>query len=106
MARREGLSPSGVGAVRRLGDRTGRPIGDVAPTGAAVWFVGPEGGLTAAEREACLNAGFEPVSLGPRTLRFETAAVAGVAILAAALDSGRREGGARRARKDELGGTG
>jgi 16S rRNA (uracil1498-N3)-methyltransferase len=39
-------------------------------------LVGPEGGLTAAELEACLAAGAQPVALGPRTLRVETAAVA------------------------------
>lgn len=36
--------------------------------------VGPEGGWTAAEVEAFLSSGFQPVRLGPRILRFETAA--------------------------------
>jgi 16S rRNA (uracil1498-N3)-methyltransferase len=37
---------------------------------------GPEGGLSRAEEVAALNAGFAPVSLGPRVLRSETAALA------------------------------
>ena len=41
--------------------------------------VGPEGGWSAAEREARLATGALPVSLGPRTLRVETAAVLAVA---------------------------
>jgi len=38
--------------------------------------VGPEGGLTAGEREALRRAGFVPVRLGRTVLRVETAAVA------------------------------
>jgi len=54
-----------------------------APGVAAV--VGPEGGLTAAELEACLAAGAARAALGPRTLRAETAAIAVVALLQAAV---------------------
>jgi 16S rRNA (uracil1498-N3)-methyltransferase len=39
----------------------------------AVVLSGPEGGLTAAERELAQNCGFTPVGLGPRVLRAETA---------------------------------
>jgi len=39
-------------------------------------LVGPEGGLSEAELELADNAGFRRVSLGPRILRTETAAVA------------------------------
>jgi 16S rRNA (uracil1498-N3)-methyltransferase len=38
-------------------------------------LVGPESGLSESEFEACLNAGFMPVGLGPRRLRTETAAM-------------------------------
>jgi 16S rRNA (uracil1498-N3)-methyltransferase len=41
-------------------------------------LVGPEGGLDDNEREAAYAAGFRGIRLGPRTLRTETAAVAGV----------------------------
>ena len=54
-----------------------------APGVAAV--VGPEGGLTAAELDACGAAGAARASLGPRTLRAETAAIAVVALLQAAV---------------------
>jgi 16S rRNA (uracil1498-N3)-methyltransferase len=38
--------------------------------------IGPEGGFTVAEVAAAVAAGWQPVSLGPRILRIETAAVA------------------------------
>lgn len=40
------------------------------------FLVGPEGGLTAAEIEACTTAGLARVSLGPLTLRAETVCAA------------------------------
>ena len=43
-------------------------------------LVGPEGGFTTAEREAISGAGFLALPLGPRTLRAETAALAGLAL--------------------------
>ncbi len=47
-------------------------------------LVGPEGGFDPAELDAALRYPFvTPVSLGPRILRAETAAVAGLAVLAA-----------------------
>lgn len=42
---------------------------------------GPEAGFTADEEAAFASAGFVPVSLGPRVLRTETAAVAAIAAL-------------------------
>ena len=42
---------------------------------------GPEGGLSADEELGALGAGFTPVSLGPRTLRAETAPLAALAAL-------------------------
>lgn len=43
-------------------------------------LLGPEGGLAPEEEEACREAGFRPASLGARVLRFETAAVAALAV--------------------------
>ncbi len=43
---------------------------------------GPEGGLSAAEEKVALGAGLEPVSLGARVLRSETAALAALTLLA------------------------
>jgi len=51
------------------------------PAAATTVVIGPEGGFTAAERELFLAAGFEPVRLGPYTLRFETAALAAAALI-------------------------
>ncbi len=47
-----------------------------ADVGRVVAALGPEGGWDSSETSALIAAGFEPVSLGPRTLRMETAAVA------------------------------
>lgn len=44
-------------------------------------LIGPEGGLSDAEADQALAAGFTPYSLGPRILRTETAAIAAIAIL-------------------------
>jgi len=52
--------------------------GDAA---AIVLAVGPEAGFSEAEERALVAAGFEPVSLGPRILRTETAAPAALAAL-------------------------
>jgi 16S rRNA (uracil1498-N3)-methyltransferase len=59
--------------------------GHVAPGGgpnrAACILSGPEGGLSASEEQAALSRGFAPVTLGPRVLRAETAAIAALALL-------------------------
>lgn len=44
-------------------------------------LVGPEGGWSPAELETLEAAGWERISLGPRTLRIETAVLAGAALL-------------------------
>ena len=51
---------------------------------AASLLIGPEGGLEAGEVAAARAAGWQVVTLGRRTLRAETAAIAGVAALMAA----------------------
>jgi 16S rRNA (uracil1498-N3)-methyltransferase len=53
-----------------------------ASTGAVLCLSGPEGGLAASEEDAALAAGFAPLTLGPRVLRAETAAIAVLAALA------------------------
>lgn len=49
--------------------------------------IGPEGGFEAAERAAFEAAGFTPCAIGASVLRFETAAVAALAVARAAQDS-------------------
>ena len=44
-------------------------------------LIGPEGGWTDGEREAAVQKGWVPASLGPQILRAETAAAAAIAIL-------------------------
>jgi 16S rRNA (uracil1498-N3)-methyltransferase len=44
-------------------------------------LIGPEGGFTTDEANVAVQAGFIPVLLGPRVLRTETAAIAGIAAL-------------------------
>jgi 16S rRNA (uracil1498-N3)-methyltransferase len=48
-------------------------------------FIGPEGGFTTEEASAAESAGVLPVTLGPRTLRAETAAVAALSLALHAL---------------------
>lgn len=57
-----------------------------ARAGGAVVAVGPEGGWTADEVEHATRHGFEPWSLGGRTLRADVAPVAALAILSHAWD--------------------
>ena len=70
--------------------------GDVLGLGAAVralrpgpsrlaLLVGPEGGIHRQEAELARSQGWQWVSLGPRTLRAETAALASLAIVLEAL---------------------
>lgn len=56
---------------------------DLPALRSATLLIGPEGGLAPQEREAALLAGFQDLSLGPRILRTETAALAALAALQA-----------------------
>ena len=69
--------------IRWLADHSGARPDLVAAAQPATVIIGPEGGFTDSEREICVTAGFTPVRLGQRTLRFETAAVAALALIAA-----------------------
>lgn len=52
---------------------------ELAPATSGVFLLsGPEGGFSAAERARAEAAGFQSVRLGPRVLRTETAAIAGL----------------------------
>ncbi len=51
------------------------------PSAAITFLSGPEGGLSSAEEDAALACGFVPVTLGPRVLRAETAALCALAVL-------------------------
>jgi RsmE family RNA methyltransferase len=69
-------------------------VADGPPRGRVVLAVGPEGGWNAFELDLLAQAGFDAISLGPRTLRTDTACVA---LLALVHDALRRAGeGAQR----------
>ncbi|KTC94593.1 16S rRNA (uracil(1498)-N(3))-methyltransferase [Legionella erythra] len=51
--------------------------------GEAMLLIGPEGGLSPSESADAQQAGFLPLSLGPRILRTETAAIAAISVLQA-----------------------
>ncbi len=69
------------GRTLYFADETGgESLGTAFAPGPAIILTGPEGGFTPDERAAIRAApGVRPVSLGPRILRAETAALAGVA---------------------------
>lgn len=60
--------------LRQLEKERGRPS-------SALLLVGPEGGLSQAEIDAALARDFQPLRLGPRVLRTETAPVAALSVL-------------------------
>ncbi|MGE0394923.1 MAG: 16S rRNA (uracil(1498)-N(3))-methyltransferase [Vicinamibacterales bacterium] len=77
--------------VRLLADPGTHPDlpGVVRPaTGRVLLAVGPEGGWNDFERALLRDRGFTPVSMGPRTLRTDTACVALLALLHHALGPG------------------
>lgn len=74
-----------TGTQRRqvLSLRAGSQSPSTGPARAALLFLsGPEGGLSEGEEQAALQAGFDPVSLGPRVLRADTAPLAALAAVA------------------------
>ena len=64
------LDPAGVPVARKE-----------APLQGVELLVGPEGGLSERERALALERGCEPVALGPRVLRAETAPLAALAAI-------------------------
>lgn len=70
--------------TRLLLSQDGEPIAGVPMRAPITLALGPEGGMEEMERDQFLGAAFLPVKLGSTTLRFETAGVAAVAIVAAA----------------------
>ena len=73
LSRRFLLTPEGT---TRLGELP-------RPAETVILLAGPEGGLSRRERENAGLAGFEPLRLGPRILRTETAALAALASMQA-----------------------
>jgi 16S rRNA (uracil1498-N3)-methyltransferase len=70
-------------------DRAGEPLVSVASVASnvivqPVVVFGPEGGIERDELDRLTAAGWRRASLGPTTLRFETAGIAAIAVLRAA----------------------
>jgi 16S rRNA (uracil1498-N3)-methyltransferase len=76
LARRDQPARRFLASAEAPGFAAGEALG-----GDALLLVGPEGGLAATEQAAALAAGFVPRGLGPHTLRTETAALVGAALL-------------------------
>lgn len=76
---------SAPAGARWLLDPEGEPVPATSVTAPLTIAVGPEGGVEPEERTLLTGAGFLPVRIAPLTLRFETAAIAGLAIARAAL---------------------
>lgn len=70
-------------SLKLLLDFEGQPLDSVlqVPQPKISILLGPEGGLNPREIELARGSGFQPVSLGKRVLRFETAATAALAIV-------------------------
>jgi 16S rRNA (uracil1498-N3)-methyltransferase len=64
-----------------LGEGTQALRGVELGAATALFLSGPEGGLSRNEESAAMVAGFVPVTLGPRVLRSETAALTALALL-------------------------
>jgi len=75
--------------LRLVAHPTGKPLSSIADDAPShqqrprpiQLAIGPEGGFTDAEITAALTAGWQTVSLGPRILRVETAAIALAAMI-------------------------
>ncbi len=75
--------PAEAGARLLLSPHDGVPLRSLPKVQNAVLLIGPEGGLTAEEEALARSHGFQPVRLGARVLRTETAALAALAAMQA-----------------------
>jgi 16S rRNA (uracil1498-N3)-methyltransferase len=77
-----GNKPKQVDSEVILRPGTATPLAGIdSPATKVCVLIGPEGGFSDTEFEDAEIAGFRPVSLGPRVLRTETAAIAAIAVL-------------------------
>lgn len=68
---------------RMVAHPTGEPLGSISHAAPLVVAIGPEGGFTDLEVAGLESVGWRSVSLGPRILRIETAAIAVAAVVVA-----------------------
>lgn len=67
----------------QLDPHDGRGLSSYTPVSRLALLVGPEGGLSQQERQAASRAGWQPLRLGPRVLRTETAGLAAISAVQA-----------------------
>ena len=79
------ITATPAGGARLLLDAGGKSPAAQRLASPVTIALGPEGGLDQSERDALVAAAFTPISLGSNILRFETAAISGIAIARAAL---------------------
>lgn len=85
------LEQAVAGRCILLSPRATQTLADWAhhqPPQALTLMVGPEGGFTDQEQDAAIAAGALPLSMGPRVLRTETAALAALSMLQACWGQG------------------
>jgi 16S rRNA (uracil1498-N3)-methyltransferase len=63
-----------------LHTRNQKPLSEIKTPASVALLVGPEGGITDEEVEFCIQQGFTGLTLGPRILRTETAALAALSV--------------------------
>lgn len=68
-----------------------QPLVEVSLTAPVSIALGPEGGLDPGEREGMIASGFQPAALVGGTLRFETAGIAGLAIVRSLLGAAQEQ---------------
>ena len=64
-----------------LHHRTHKKLEEIDPPESVALLIGPEGGLSAEEITLAESNGFQPLALGPRVLRTETAPLAAISLL-------------------------
>lgn len=71
-----------LAGTKLLLDPDGGGLADLDKPAGAVWLLaGPEGGIDPEERQLAAAVGFQPLRLGPRILRTETAGLAALAAM-------------------------
>jgi len=80
----EALRAPAPKVTRLLADPEGGPLPGIRESDPVQWAIGPEGGFTDSELGALRTAGFRPVALSRAVLRFDTAALAALALTAQA----------------------
>lgn len=76
----EALTDLPPDTTRLMLEAHGSPRALVSEADRLVLLVGPEGGLSEAEKKTALAKGFQPFTLGPRVMRTETAALVALAV--------------------------